>query len=337
LFDESSQVARALRDLSVSMMIFQPETEFWVNWLEQTVINALEYNTSKKNLDLVYNYSSDLLRTTLNYPQLEDITKNFLERMISLQRHDAVLSLSNRLRFSPRFDEYYWFKQSIDRGGNEISNQTYQLIYKQLKQSRSRVYETLEKIYSWVPDIEADQERYSPSNRCALQLLPEYLLETFEEFDPKLYGEEVFSYPLFAGLRSCESTDRKLRMIVEWLLHPGMDLIIDEVDSLGLMSILVFPGLFNILLGLKDDVVVKAEFSIIIDSFLISIDDVIKAYDKKVNKEYRLRIVEYWRSLSVFLLEASNYEIEENKNLGQGYLLNSRRNVVDYLIEKIDP
>lgn len=343
LFDESSQIARALRDLSVSMMLFQPETDFWVNWLEQAITSAMECNASRKNL--VYNYISDLLRATLDYSQLEDITKNFLERMISLQRHDVVLSLSKRLRFSPQFDEYYWFKQSIDRGGNDIASQAYQLIYKQLKQSKSRIYETLEKIYAWVPDLEVDRKRYSPSNRCALQLLLEYLIETLEKFDQKFYGEEVFSYPLFGGLRSYEFIDRRLKMIVEWLLHPGMDSIIDpgmdsiinEVDSLSLISIFIFPSLFNILLGLKEDVSVKAEFSGIVDSLLISINDVIEAYEKKVNKEYRLRIVAYWRILSIFLLEASNHEIENNKNWDQGDLLNYRRNIVDYLIEKIDP
>jgi len=299
LFDESSQITKALRDLSVSMMIFQPGTEFWVNWLEQSTTSALERSVNKRNSDLIYYCVADLLRETLDYSQLEDLTEIFLERMVSSKQHDVVLSLSRRLRFSPQFDEYYWFKQSIDRGSEDIRRQAYWLLYNQLKQSNSRVYEILEKIYEWIPDLEADPKKYSPSNRYALQLLLEYLIETLEQFDPKFYGEEAFSYPLFGGLRSGESIDRRLKMVIEWLLHPGVDSIIDEVDSLSIISILVFPGLFTILLGLKEDISVKFEFSSIADSLFISINDVIEAYEKKINKEYRTSIVAYWRSLSI--------------------------------------
>jgi hypothetical protein len=336
LFDESSQITKALRDLSVSMMIFQPGTEFWVNWLEQSTISALERSVNKKNSDLIYYCVADLLRETLDYSQLEDLTEIFLERMVSSKQHDVVLSLSRRLRFSPQFDEYYWFKQSIDRGSEDTRRQAYRLLYNQLKQSNSRVYETLEKIHSWVPDLETDPAKYSPSNKYALQVLLEYLIETLEQFDPKLYGEEVFSYPLFGGLRSGESIDRRLKMVIEWLLHPGVDSIIDEVDSLSIISILVFPGLFTILLGLKEDISVKFEFSSIVDSLFISINDVIEAYEKKINKEYRTSIVAYWRILSNIYLKASNHEIESG-NWNEGNFLNYKRNIIDYLIEKIDP
>ncbi len=335
LFDESSLITKALRDLSVSMMIFQPGTEFWVNWLEQTTISALERSANKKEVDLIYYCVADLLRETLNYYQLEDLTETLLERMVSLKQHDVVLSLSKRLRFSPQFDEYYWFKQSIDRGSEDTRRQAYRLLYNQLKQSNLRAYDTLEKIYSWVPDLETDPEKYSPSNKYALQLLLEYLIETLEQFNPKLYGKEAFSYPLFGGLGSGESLDCRLRMIVEWLLHPGIDSIIDEVDSLSIISILVFPGLFNILLGLKEDISAKLDFSIV-DSLLRSINNVIENYEKKINKEYRSIIVAYWRSLSIILLEASNHEVRVNRNLNQGDFLNHRRNIIDYLIEKID-
>jgi hypothetical protein len=336
LFDESSQITKALRDLSVSMMIFQPGTEFWVNWLEQSTTSALERSVNKKNSDLIYYCVADLLRETLDYSQLEDLTEIFLERMVSSKQHDVVLSLSRRLRFSPQFDEYYWFKQSIDRGSEDTRRQAYRLLYNQLKQSNSRVYETLEKIHSWVPDLETDPAKYSPSNKYALQVLLEYLIETLEQFDPKLYGEEVFSYPLFGGLRSGESIDRRLKMVIEWLLHPGVDSIIDEVDSLSIISILVFPGLFTILLGLKEDISLKFEFSSIVDSLFISINDVIEAYEKKINKEYRTSIVAYWRILSNIYLKASNHEIESG-NWNEGNFLNYKRNIIDYLIEKIDP
>lgn len=336
LFDESSQLTKALRDLSISMMIFQPGTEFWVNWLEQSTISALERSVNKKNSDLIHYCVADLLRETLDYSQLEDLTEIFLERMVSSKQHDVVLSLSRRLRFSPQFDEYYWFKQSIDRGSEDTRRQAYRLLYNQLKQSNSRVYEALEKIHSWVPDLETDPAKYSPSNKYALQLLVEYLIETLEQFDPKLYGEEAFSYPLFGGLRSGESIDRRLKMVIEWLLHPGVDSIIDRVDSLSIISILVFPGLFTILLGLKEDISVKFEFSSIADSLLISINDVIEAYEKKINKEYRTSIVAYWRILSNIYLKASNHEIESG-NWNEGNFLSYKRNIIDYLIEKIDP
>jgi hypothetical protein len=336
LFDESSQVTKALKDLSVSMMFFQSGTEFWVNWLEQSTTKALECSTNRKNSDLIYYCIADLLRETLDHSELEDFTRSFLERLVSIKQHDAVLSISKRLRFSPQFDEYYWFKQSIDRGNEDVRNQAYQLLYSQIKQSKSRVYETFEKIHVWLPDLDTDPAKYSPSNKYALQLLFEYLIDTLEQFDPKLYGENAFGYPLFGGLRSGESIDRKLKMIVEWILHPGINSIIDDVDSLSIISILIFPGLFTILFGLKEDISAKPEFNNIVDSLLRVINDVIETYKRKTKIKYRYHIIEYWRIFSSYLLEASNYEIRTNKNWNKGSILNYRRNIIDYLIEKID-
>ncbi len=339
LFDESPQVAKTLRDLSVSMMILQPGTEFWANWLETSTTKALERSSNnRKKIEHTYYCIADLLRETLDYSELEDLTGVFLERLFATKRHDAVLSISKRLRFSPQpqFDEYYWLKQSIDRGTEDVRRQAYQILYNQLKQSNSRVYETLEKISTWLPNIDVDPEKYSPSNKYALQLLLEYLIETLEQFDQDFYGEKIFSYPLFGGLRSDESVDYRIRMLIKWLLHPGIDSIIDDVDSLSIISIIVFPGLFTILFGLQEDLNIRAESKKIAESLVQEINYVVQSYEEITKIEYRRTIVEYWRVLSNYLLEVSNYEIRENKNWNQGDSLNYRRNIIDYLIEKVD-
>ena len=336
LFDESSNIAKALRDLSISMMLFQPGTDFWTSWLERSTLNALERSENKKNSDLVYHRVADLLRETLYHSSIEDLTDFFLERMVSLKQHSAVLNLSKRLRFSPQFNEYYWFKQSIDRGNEDIKKQAYQLLYSQLIQSNSRIYEPLEKIYAWIPDLETDPLKYSPSNKYALQLLLEYSIETLRKFQPELYGKKPFDHPLFGGLRSGESVERRLRMVIEWLLHPGMNYVTENVDSLGVVSILIFPGLFTILFGLKDDAVTSSTFISIVDSLLMEINYAVESYEKQTNIEYQTKILEYWRNLSEALLVASSYAIMIDKDLAQGDFLNQRRNIIDYLIEKTD-
>jgi len=335
-FDISPQVAKAVRDLSVTMIISQPRVDSWVDWLTQIVIEALE-SRSTKDLEYVYYCIADLLRETLDYPEVEELAGNFLDRLVSLKHHNVVLSLSKRLRFAPQFDEYYWLEQSINRGNEAARREAYQLIYNQIKQSGSRIYEILEKVNAWLPSLERDPEKYSFSNKYALQLLIEYVIETLEEFDEKLYGEKAFSYPLFGGLRSGASFDSRLNMIVEWFLHPGVKSILDnDVDSLSIISILVFPSLFNILLGLKEEMSLNSEFTLISDALLQSINDVATRYEKKTNKKYLEIITEYWRMLSTYFLKESNHEIRINKNWNQGAISNYRRNIIDHLIEKIE-
>jgi len=339
LFDKSPQVAKALRSLSVSMMLFQLGLESWVDWLEQTLIKALESNLKSKDREYIYYCIADLLRETLDHDSLEGFVGKFLERLISLRRHDVVLSLSKRLRFAPQFDEYYWFKQSIDRGDNDAREEAYQILYNQLVQSGSRVYETLERVNAWLPNLERNQ-KYSLSNKCALQLLLQYLMETLDKFDEKFYGDKVFSYSLFGGLRTDESIDSRLNIVVAWLLHPGMNSILDEeldeelgIDSLSIVSILIFPSLFNILFGFKGEVSIKSEFSRITSSSLQAINNTARTYEKITDIHYREIILRHWRNLSIYLLEESNRKIREEKKFDEGYILGCKRNVINYLIE----
>ena len=128
-------------------------------------------------------------------------------------------------------------------------------------------------------------------------------------------------------------------MIVEWLVHPGLDDIVnddDDVESLLRVSIQFFPGLFNILLGLNEEVNVKSEVSSIVDSLLQAINNVTENYQKITNKKYREIILDYWRFFSGYLLKVSNDEIRVNKNWDRGYQLSYRRNVIVYLIERIE-
>ena len=422
LFDTSSQVIKALKDLSVAMMLFQPGIETWVDWLVHIFTEALDFKTDAKSKEFKYIYYSivGLLRETLNYPELEDILETFLNRLIEKKCHKAVLEISKRLRSAPQFDEYEWFYKCINQGSEEVRQEAYQTLYNITKQSGLRVYEILEKLKEWLPNLERDPKTYSHSNKYALQLLPQYLEETLKDFDTKLYGAQPFKYPIFGGLQSGESVDSKLKMIVEWLVHPGLDSIInnDNVDSLLIISIKLFPGLFNILLGLNEEVNVKSEVSSIFNSLLQAIHRVTKNYKKRTDineedsetildicknllnpdigytidddiemllifsinilpvfnvlllrlndeiniqseinssllqeineitenhkkitntkEEYREIILNYWRILSDFLLEVSNIEIRDNDNWNKGDELNYKRNVIDYLIERLE-
>ena len=338
LFDASPPVAKALKDLSVAMMLFEPGVETWVDWLVQIFIEALERHTDENSKDLkyVYYYIVSILRETFNYLELVDFLDAFLNRLIDEKRHKAVLEISKRLR-SPL--QYYWFNQCINRGSEEVRQEAYKIIYNMIKQSSLRVYEILEKLNDWLPDLERDPNTYSFSNKYALLLLPKYLEETINNFDIKLYGEQSFNYPLFGGLPFYESVDSRLKMIVEWLVHPGLDDIVnddDDVESLLRVSIQFFPGLFNILLGLNEEVNVKSEVSSIVDSLLQAINNVTENYQKITNKKYREIILDYWRFFSGYLLKVSNDEIRVNKNWDRGYQLSYRRNVIVYLIERIE-
>jgi len=98
---------------------------------------------------------------------------------------------------------------------------------------------------------------------------------------------------------------------------------------------IIFPSLFNILFGLKEEVNVQPKFLPIANSLMRSIKKVTEDYEINTNKRYRVIITQYWRLLSRVLLDVSNEAIRKHKNFAYGENLNYRRNIIDYLIEQI--
>ncbi|BAY24102.1 hypothetical protein NIES2100_38950 [Calothrix sp. NIES-2100] len=322
LFDASLKVGRNAIDLTVNMATSYPKI-YGEDWLFDIVLASTDAANSDIaiNFDLVqqlqrlstntkrefiFTRISALLYQMLECSQLVDIVKSFLDRLMLVQRYDAVLAIIKNLRSAPKFNGLYWLKQLLDRGNGEIKSEAYKFLYNWLKQSGYRIYELLEVLKGWLPGRERSPNSYSPSNKYALQLFIEYCLETTSNLDSTYYGYYPSKYPLFSVLQS-SSIDSKLETLVSWLFHLdhegklALRHIVDEgVNATQLVSFLIAQW-FIILWGLEKKEP-NQQVAAVFNDFLHKI---ILTIDRSLQKE----LVQYWSDYTEHLLiEAEGYE-----------------------------
>lgn len=330
VFNTSSQVTISVVKMSINMMLDSPD-EYDSQWLTNKILDAIksidEAKTEKElkqELNHIFTCVSYWLREILNYPELDGLVAGCLEKLISEKQHDAVLEIVKSLRFAPEFNEIYWIKQLLQR--KEVGPQTYKFLYNQLKQSGSRVYEILSQIQNWLPKVEAKQ--YSLLHKYALQLLPEYILETSNKFDQKFYGKQAFKYRLFSSLRNDNDAQNKLNLLARWLLHPGIEEIInpdENIDSLDLLTSIIL-SLFTILYGLENNHK-NSEIEPVANGLIIALNNAASEYQKITGKNYHKLLLERWELWSSNLLELCNDSMS-SKDWKQEKFFNAQRNIL---------
>ena len=138
LFDNSKKVASHAMYLSTEMALASPAA-YGEDWLfgiieELTLQQDQEVNLEqiptpiqhlsrigiKKRQAFVFSRISSLITEMLNYQQLENVVNRLLDNLISGSRPEAAWEIIKRLQSAPKFSQFYWIKQLLDRGGKDI-------------------------------------------------------------------------------------------------------------------------------------------------------------------------------------------------------------------------
>ena len=337
LFHESQKVAENAMYLSIDMALLSPYN-YGKNWLFQIVTELTEaeskeivYENPKsssfytqlqdlievsKRRKIIFSRISSLIAGMLSYPQLQDIVKSFLDRLMSVQRFDAVMEIVKLLKTAPKFQQLYWVKQLLARGNDPIRNEAYGFLFKELKFSKTPIYELLEIIKQWLPDRDTDPQKYTPLNQRALWLLLDYCLESTATLNINSYGRWPSEYRLFQPLESTLSEfSENLEILVLWLFHPGIKFINKEIKVISLIGLLLLEW-HKILCPenrwfiLRDLEVIKTKeeanklFDIILEKIVLNTD-----------KSQQKELISYWKLWEKFYL----YESQDHEK-------NSRRN-----------
>jgi hypothetical protein len=183
-----------------------------------------------------YSRVSKLIYQMLEYPQLRKMANSSLENLMREKLYDSVLIIIKQLKSALEFDDLYWIKQILDRGNKETRSEAYTYLYNYVKNMDAGIYEALGGLSSWLP--KEDQNKYSFSNFSALYLFIDFCQETIETFDSKEYGKWPSSHPMF-GFADKETAASNLALLVQWLLHPGIQYALEEgvaaLDQVGAM------------------------------------------------------------------------------------------------------
>ncbi|MCL1469127.1 hypothetical protein [Argonema antarcticum] len=345
IFSLSIKVAINAIYLSVDMAISSPSA-YGEDWLFEIIVGFTEkanYNidndsesepepqlnrllaeiTPEKRSSFVFNRVSSLIVEMLDYSQLQDVVKNFFEKLMLVKRYDAVLGIVKRLRSAPQFDELYWIKQLLDRGDEKIRSDAYKFLYSQLEQNSSCIYELLDTIKAWLPERDRTPKTYSQSNQYALRLLVEYCSETIRDLDFKDYGCWPSKYPLFAPLHG-SSIESKLETLVTWIFHPGLNYILKYIFDTNTTQFIGFlvAEWFTILWGLEKKEPEQEASEVA--------DNLIRQIILNTNRSQQKELVEFWTTLTDNLLDETEFYGEsEDKKLRKESL--RRRNLVKQL------
>ncbi|MDZ8260410.1 hypothetical protein [Nostoc sp. ChiQUE01b] len=347
LFVPSPKIATSAIELTIQMAIYHPDI-YRENWLlaiilelteeadwnidvslknEQKLHKMLAEIEAEQRRNIVFTRISFLIYKMLKTSQLKGVAENFMERLISEQRYDAVLAIVKDLYSVAEFKGLYWVKQLLDRGNGEIRSDAYKFLFNLLKQSSSKIYEILELIKEWLPSSNRSPESYSRSNEYALQLLVEYCLETTSKLDEKYYGDWPSKYQLFVPLHGSDA-DKKIAIIISWLFHPDNEgnLALKHIVDNNINPIHVIGGLiadwFMILQGLdkKEPAPEAAEL----------VNKLLRQIIQTINRSRQAELIQVWTYLTEYFLSASELQ-GQSGNFKLKRQLSYKRNLVRQL------
>jgi hypothetical protein len=244
---------------------------------------------------LVLGRLAQLIREMLQHRSLQNTVHGFLEALLTGRQHDAaldiVLELATRLRFSPQFDPFSWFRRLLDQSQVEVRERVYSCLLQLAVGNGSRILDVFTTLSGWLPEVGREEDRYSLSNRCALSFIFAYCWRIGPSLPPKHYGEWPSRYALFAAFpEDPEAIRASTELLVAWLFHPGMRAIFEVADHalhLAYAADLIESWL-SILEGLKPAAIPPEGRRVA--------DALIAAVGRRVDRNQKRALVERWRA-----------------------------------------
>jgi hypothetical protein len=166
-----------------------------------------------------------LIREMMDREALRAMVREFFEFLLAARQHDAlldvILGLARRLRFAPHFDPLLWMRRLLDEGSEKIRDRTADQLVALATESGPRIYEFLAVVRSWLPEEGRPSERFSASNRLALEFPFACCLKVARSLPPERFGLWPSRHPLFYALPGDPAEARNaIVSLVEWLFDP---------------------------------------------------------------------------------------------------------------------
>jgi hypothetical protein len=204
----------------------------------ESITQFLEKEENKIIRKCFYSRVSELIREMLEHDQLKEVVESFLNNTLAAGAYGIALNIVLEIgkwtlssQYS-RFNMFYWLKCLLDQGPDEVKKEIYGAILQIAIDQDSAVYDVLEAIREWLPPVEKEWRRLTPSNKYALSLIVHYCSGTVAQVEKKDYGVWPSKYPLFHNLDGNQPKQmERFENIVRWLLHPFIDSAVKEVNS----------------------------------------------------------------------------------------------------------
>jgi len=327
LFHSSNKISENVIQQSINMAQQYPEHygKDWLkliirslgNILKQQIIpetefdQFLQYLIGQENAAIkkeFYSRVSELIREMLNYSNLHNTVKSFLEDLMTNPLlHESVLEIVRRLRFSQNFDHYFWLNQLINRGNPHVKERTYIYLHQIAKSLGPRIYELLAVLHSWLPDPEKESN-LSESNLYALWFIIDYGLGTLSNFYSKSDGGWPPKYALFANIEK-KLFEEDMTLVINWIFHKDMGKVFLRMGiNYENMSIIIGAFITDFLMVLYGNA--ETNYN---ENADIATDIIIKEMAKTLNKDQYKSLTNYWYNLCDSLVESAKIESLQNQ------------------------
>lgn len=226
LFDGSEQMAQDVIALTVEAARNYPD-EFDGEWLSDIVIRACgRAENDTRPSTKTYQRIVDLLRTFLDDSDLTRHVSVFFARMLDKGEHHFTLGILKKLRFAPGFDVFYWLRQLLERGPEDVRDAVDEYLGREIRQT-GQAYTLLQVLASWLPLPDLDPNEYQPKHKIALFRIADYCAEVTFTFDRRLAGSWPSRFPLLAV--DANTAEQNFDLIVRALVHPGTTAAIQTI------------------------------------------------------------------------------------------------------------
>lgn len=166
---------------------------------------------------------SQVIDEMLSNEKLKESVKGFLNFYMEENR-EVVQMLTEKLRYSPNFDKFYWLGRLLNEGNKATRDRSYNFLINLSKQIGIRVFEFLNEIKNWLPHLETPINNFSPVNMYGLTFIIDFTNEITKKFPVSKFGYFPSNYPLFVTLDGDkEATSEKIKLLISWLFHPSLE------------------------------------------------------------------------------------------------------------------
>ena len=221
LLGASKRVAEDVIALTIAMAQDYP-AEFGVDWLYRLVVDEWKGNVDWPRL--VQSRVIALLRAMLDDAALSGVVAALLRSLIGTGEHLLAFEILQKIRFAPGFDVFPWLRQLVEQGREEVRDLVYLSLFIEMGQ-HGRAWPLIEVLSGWLTSGR-EKERETQADQLVPRLVVEFCVDATMRFDPRRYGAWPSPFPLFA--LTAESAESRLRLLIGFLLKPGMSVRFNE-------------------------------------------------------------------------------------------------------------
>jgi hypothetical protein len=170
------------------------------------------------------------------HAQRPETLRGFLNKLIVATKGDGMLPLEVvwRLRRTPGFDPFYWFKQLLERGNDDTRLAVWRALKAETAGSGERQWEVLRQLAAWHPEAKQPIDEISATQIWALAFLYDWAQSNLPKADEPPVNFLLPEHPpeslvpdgenvVLPASDTAPALETRLDFLTSWIGHPAFE------------------------------------------------------------------------------------------------------------------